>query len=442
MMKVWTSRAVLALVAAVGLSLVTPTLAAPHVASQSIDTTTRGDWRGTYGECFFLIPDPENPYQIPEQEVGPDWFGTHHEQYRYDNCYGGPLFDNNPALSKVDWRIFLNDPTTPGADNAFAFFFGPPEPPRPGSEQWNPCLGIFKATTWDNADRIWDPLSLELRLDVEGDVTVAYYFVDSDIVCRDVALGLSINGDAPKAFADLTDLADGKYLVFELEDVVPGTIIRLDASDLPGDPVCAAPAVINGLNSVIAGVFISGDACLPPGECGICGDGVLDAGEQCDDSNNDDGDGCSAECTIEPRCGDGNLDPGEQCDDGNSQNGDCCSASCTIEPGCGEDDEQACLACPIEADGKVTICHVPPGNPANARTIRVSPSALPAHCNNHGGDSCGACASNHRFVDFSLTPNGPQPSGGLVVLGQSGSAASDPDQRRGDRPVDSERQRF
>jgi cysteine-rich repeat protein len=35
--------------------------------------------------------------------------------------------------------------------------------------------------------------------------------------------------------------------------------------------------------------------------CGgaVCGDGVPDAGEQCDDTNNTDGDGCSAVCTFE-----------------------------------------------------------------------------------------------------------------------------------------------
>ena len=30
-----------------------------------------------------------------------------------------------------------------------------------------------------------------------------------------------------------------------------------------------------------------------------CGDGVLDPGEECDDGNNDDGDGCAADCTVE-----------------------------------------------------------------------------------------------------------------------------------------------
>ena len=63
----------------------------------------------------------------------------------------------------------------------------------------------------------------------------------------------------------------------------------------------------------------------------VCGDGTLDAGEECDDGNTVDGDGCSAVCTIEPFCGDGTLDAGEQCDDGNNTDGDGCSAVCTIE---------------------------------------------------------------------------------------------------------------
>lgn len=41
------------------------------------------------------------------------------------------------------------------------------------------------------------------------------------------------------------------------------------------------------------------------------------------------------------------------------------------------------------ADQKVTICHVPPGNPDNAHSISVSASAIPAHMGH--GDTLGAC---------------------------------------------------
>src|SRR6185295_19387348 len=41
------------------------------------------------------------------------------------------------------------------------------------------------------------------------------------------------------------------------------------------------------------------------------------------------------------------------------------------------------------AAGKVTICHIPPGNPGNAHTITVGASAVPAH--QAHGDTLGAC---------------------------------------------------
>jgi cysteine-rich repeat protein len=66
----------------------------------------------------------------------------------------------------------------------------------------------------------------------------------------------------------------------------------------------------------------------------VCGDGNLDlgCGEECDDSNNDDGDGCTGACIIE-FCGDGivNDAPNEDCDDGNTSSGDGCSADCQDE---------------------------------------------------------------------------------------------------------------
>jgi hypothetical protein len=49
------------------------------------------------------------------------------------------------------------------------------------------------------------------------------------------------------------------------------------------------------------------------------------------------------------------------------------------------------------ADGtygkKVTICHVPPGNPANAHTITVSENAVPAHLAH--GDYLGPCKKKY-----------------------------------------------
>lgn len=78
-----------------------------------------------------------------------------------------------------------------------------------------------------------------------------------------------------------------------------------------------------------------------------CGNGTLETGEECDDGNTINGDGCSAQCKLEV-CGNGRIDGNEQCDDGNTVNGDGCSAQCTIEviPSCRQDsdcnDNNAC----------------------------------------------------------------------------------------------------
>jgi cysteine-rich repeat protein len=63
-----------------------------------------------------------------------------------------------------------------------------------------------------------------------------------------------------------------------------------------------------------------------------CGNGTLDSAEECDDGNNENGDGCDEACNLEV-CGDGVTQAGEACDDGNTTGGDGCSASCDLE-GC------------------------------------------------------------------------------------------------------------
>ena len=58
-------------------------------------------------------------------------------------------------------------------------------------------------------------------------------------------------------------------------------------------------------------------------------------------------------------CGDGELDAGEQCDDGNVASGDCCSSSCAFESSgssCADDG----VACTVDAcDGAGTCAHTP-----------------------------------------------------------------------------------
>jgi len=64
------------------------------------------------------------------------------------------------------------------------------------------------------------------------------------------------------------------------------------------------------------------------------------------------------------------------------------------------------------AGNKVTLCHKPPGNPGNAKTLEVGASALKAHLGH--GDSQGACGSG-----------GTEPAGGSKPDDDKGKADAD-----------------
>ncbi|HLL25257.1 MAG TPA: DUF4215 domain-containing protein, partial [Kofleriaceae bacterium] len=95
----------------------------------------------------------------------------------------------------------------------------------------------------------------------------------------------------------------------------------------------------------------------------VCGDGVVEGQEACDDGNDVDSDGCSSSCTLAV-CGDGKLDFNEGCDDGNTSNADGCDSNC-VQTFCGNGvksgDEQCDDNNTISGDGcdnncKITAC--------------------------------------------------------------------------------------
>ena len=153
---------------------------------------------------------------------------------------------------------------------------------------------------------------------------------------------------------------------------------------------CASPPSASQCeaNGLICGVGTHCAAAQPIclSDFNLCGNAHMDDKEVCDDGNNIDGDGCSADCTSNERCGNGHLDQpikdsaghvvasdprnedcdtplavdaksglfcsavckfekcgnmiidkeiGEQCDDGNTVGGDGCSADCLWVERCG-----------------------------------------------------------------------------------------------------------
>ena len=169
-----------------------------------------------------------------------------------------------------------------------------------------------------------------------------------------------------------------------------------DAMSFSGNPYCAAPINFDGnkidLNSpgffwYKAGAVTcpridlrSGSSCTgntsedgAPMTCGsdgggvplaVCGNAVVDAGEQCDDGNTISWDGCSATCTVEVAvCGNGHRQGAEACDDGNTVSWDGCSATCAVEVAvCGNGHLQGVEACDdgntISWDGCSATCAV------------------------------------------------------------------------------------
>ena len=107
------------------------------------------------------------------------------------------------------------------------------------------------------------------------------------------------------------------------------------------DPTCGgqgcfpAGAPFDGSVECCEGLTAVGGVCTAVA-VPFCGDQVVNPGEQCDDGNVANGDGCSGTC-IQERCGNGVVQPaiGEQCDDGNSNDSDACRNTCTL-PFCGD----------------------------------------------------------------------------------------------------------
>jgi cysteine-rich repeat protein len=111
-------------------------------------------------------------------------------------------------------------------------------------------------------------------------------------------------------------------------------------------------AWLTGLLALAAGgslAAILSHACA--GQDSGCGNGVVDPGEECDDGNPENDDGCTVLCT-QPRCGDGLVDERtEECDDRNADPGDGCDPNCWREGAiCGNGTLEATGSWPEECD--------------------------------------------------------------------------------------------
>ena len=93
-------------------------------------------------------------------------------------------------------------------------------------------------------------------------------------------------------------------------------------------------------------------------------------------------------------CGDGVLNPGEECDDGNTLNGDCCSSTCRFEPAttvC----RPAAGACDVAemCTGSSGVC---PANVFQPRGMACGDASSTQCTSPDSCDGLGMCLANHR----------------------------------------------
>ncbi|MBA3549156.1 MAG: hypothetical protein H0T76_22010, partial [Nannocystis sp.] len=169
------------------------------------------------------------------------------------------------------------------------------------------------------------------------------------------------------------------------------------------------------------------DTCVEGCKTAACGDGFVGPGESCDDANQVDADDCGNDCAP-ASCGDGKLQPGEDCDDANAIDTDACLGTCA-SASCGDGFVQAGVetcddANPDESDACTTLCAAPSCNDgiesgsetdidcggANCPKCELAEAcAAPADCESGAcdGGSCVVVASCKALKDaLPDTPDG------------------------------------
>jgi cysteine-rich repeat protein len=151
---------------------------------------------------------------------------------------------------------------------------------------------------------------------------------------------------------------------------------------------------------------------IPVGRNTSCGNGLVEGGEECDDGNTRNGDGCSDRCAQEPRllvpadavCGNGITEDREACDlgSGNSDvNPDTCRTNCQY-PTCGDfvfDEGEDCDNGPANSDTKANACRTTCRLPACGDSILDADETCDDG-NTESGDGCSTICQEEEETLF------------------------------------------
>jgi len=156
--------------------------------------------------------------------------------------------------------------------------------------------------------------------------------------CGDTACAGASEGSSSTTSVEPGPSTGAPVVTSTTEDTTGGST----AGESTGAPIVAVcgDGVVEGDEPCDDGNQDNLDACLNDCTPARCGDGFVRVGvEGCEDGNEDDSDGCLSTCQL-ARCGDGVIHVGqEECDDGPINDDGIyggCSSKCTLGPRCGD----------------------------------------------------------------------------------------------------------
>jgi cysteine-rich repeat protein len=248
--------------------------------------------------------------------------------------------------------------------------------------------------------------------------TFASFTIATDLA-DDASLTALAAGAVVETHVFSTDATGGRYIGFvtaqpfdELRLEIIGPESQCMALDQLSFGVCGN-GIVDGNDECDDGNDVNSDACTYGCKAARCGDGMVWASiELCDDGNDSYTDACAA-CGIGGECGDGHVQPLEACDDGNYDNSDDCLTTC-VNAACGDgflhagrevcDDGNM-----IDSDGCLATCVA-----ASCGDGVVQAEA--EECDDHNLSSSDGCNATCRIE---AAPHGT--AAGTGVAGGSGS---------------------
>ena len=177
--------------------------------------------------------------------------------------------------------------------------------PIPAVEGVSLTISYNKTSNYADNSFIKTPVQTSVVYEIQNQLG-ASVFSDS------IVLNANPSSILPQLFSfDWTPTISGNY--------------NIRVTGIAQDSLCVGKT--NPEDIAIMGIFVNENPIF------VCGNNVLETGEECDDGNLVDGDGCSSVCATEVAsvCGNNILETGEGCDDGNLVNGDGCSRMCRDE---------------------------------------------------------------------------------------------------------------